>query len=78
IAAKALLPLPNLHSELSEETRVRSRFLDLIVRDQARHTVRARSTVNASLRQTFSAHEFIEVETPMLQVQHGGASARPF
>ncbi|MDY0828151.1 lysine--tRNA ligase [Microbacterium sp. BG28] len=78
IASKALLPLPNLHSELNEETRVRSRFLDLIVRDQARATVRTRAAVNASLRETFAGHEFIEVETPMLQVQHGGASARPF
>ncbi|WP_159501636.1 lysine--tRNA ligase [Microbacterium sp. 18062] len=78
IASKALLPLPNLYTELSEESRVRSRFLDLIVRDQARETVRARAAVNASLRQTFTGHDFIEVETPMLQVQHGGASARPF
>lgn len=78
IASKAVLPLPNLHSELSEESRVRSRFLDLIVRDRARETVVARAKVNASLRQTFAAHDFIEVETPMLQVQHGGASARPF
>ncbi|HKP09010.1 MAG TPA: lysine--tRNA ligase [Microbacterium sp.] len=78
IASKAVLPLPNLHSELSEESRVRSRFLDLIVRDRARETVLARAKVNASLRQTFASHEFIEVETPMLQVQHGGASARPF
>jgi lysyl-tRNA synthetase class 2 len=78
VASKALLPLPNLYTELSEESRVRSRFLDLIVRDQARATVRARAAVNASLRATFTGHEFIEVETPMLQVQHGGASARPF
>jgi lysyl-tRNA synthetase class 2 len=78
IAAKAILPLPNMYSELSEESRVRSRFLDLIVRDRARETVVARSKVNASLRQTFATHDFIEVETPMLQVQHGGASARPF
>jgi len=78
IAAKAILPLPNLHSELSDEQRVRSRYLDLIVREQARFTVRARAAVNASLRSTFSAHEYLEVETPMLQVQHGGASARPF
>ncbi|KJL45281.1 MULTISPECIES: lysine--tRNA ligase [Microbacterium] len=78
IASKAVLPLPNLHSELSEESRVRSRFLDLIVRDRARDTVLARAKVNASLRQTFASHEFVEVETPMLQVQHGGASARPF
>ncbi|MBW9111833.1 lysine--tRNA ligase [Microbacterium trichothecenolyticum] len=78
IASKAVLPLPNLHSELSEESRVRSRFLDLIVRDRARETVLARAKVNASLRNTFASHDFIEVETPMLQVQHGGASARPF
>ncbi len=78
IASKALLPLPNVYGELSEESRVRSRFLDLIVRDQARTTVVARATVNQSLRQTFAERGFLEVETPMLQVQHGGASARPF
>ncbi len=78
IASKAILPLPNVYGELSEETRMRSRFLDLIVRDQARETVVARAKVNQSLRQTFASHAFIEVETPMLQVQHGGAAARPF
>src|SRR5690606_25589657 len=78
IASKAILPLPNVYSELSEESRVRSRYLDLIVREQARSTVRARAAVNASLRSTFAAHDYLEVETPMLQVQHGGASARPF
>ena len=78
IAAKAVLPLPNLHSELSDEARVRSRYLDLIVREQARFTVRARAQVNASLRATFAKHDFLEVETPMLQTMHGGASARPF
>lgn len=78
IAAKALMPLPNLHSELNEETRVRQRYLDLIVRDQARVTVRQRALVNSSLRDTFASHGYLEVETPMLQIQHGGASARPF
>ena len=78
IASKALMPLPNLHSELNEETRVRQRYLDLIVRERARTTVRARAQVNASLRATFAEHDYLEVETPMLQVQHGGASARPF
>ncbi|MEZ3160308.1 lysine--tRNA ligase [Microbacterium sp. BWT-B31] len=78
IASKAILPLPNMYAELSEESRVRSRFLDLIVRDRARETVVARAKVNASLRQTFASHGYLEVETPMLQVQHGGASARPF
>jgi len=78
IAAKAVLPLPNLHNELGEETRVRSRYLDLIAREQARKNVIDRAKVNASLRQTFTSLGFIEVETPMLQVMHGGASARPF
>ncbi|MCU1425997.1 MAG: lysS, partial [Microbacteriaceae bacterium] len=78
IAAKAILPLPNLHSELSDEARVRSRYLDLIVREQARFVVRARAKVNASLRDTFEKHDYLEVETPMLQTMHGGASARPF
>ena len=78
IAAKAILPLPNLHTELSEETRVRSRYLDLIARDQARRNVIARSHAVASLRSTFTGLGFLEIETPMLQVMHGGASARPF
>ncbi|MFE6965708.1 lysine--tRNA ligase [Agromyces sp. NPDC057679] len=78
IASKAILPLPNLHNELSEENRVRSRYLDLIARDQARRNVIDRAKVNASLRATFTSLGFIEVETPMLQVMHGGASARPF
>ena len=78
IAAKAILPLPNLHNELSEESRVRSRYLDLIARDQARLNVINRAKTMASLRETFAKQNFIEVETPMLQVMHGGASARPF
>ena len=78
IAAKALLPLPNLHSELSEETRVRSRYLDLIARPAARRMVVTRAAAVASLRSTFADRGYIELETPMLQTQHGGASARPF
>jgi lysyl-tRNA synthetase class 2 len=78
IAAKAVLPLPNLHTELSEETRVRNRYLDLIAREQARINVVNRSKTVASLRATFAARGFLEVETPMLQTMHGGATARPF
>jgi lysyl-tRNA synthetase class 2 len=78
IASKALLPLPNLHSELSEETRVRSRYLDLIARPEARRMVHARAAAVASLRSTFTRRGYIELETPMLQTQQGGASARPF
>jgi lysyl-tRNA synthetase class 2 len=78
IAAKTLRPLPNLHVELNEETRVRARYLDLIAREGARKMVRDRSASVASLRTTFADHGYIEVETPMLQTMHGGASARPF
>lgn len=78
MASKAILPLPNLHNELNEETRVRNRYLDLIAREQARTNVLTRAKAVASLRQTFAELNFVEVETPMLQVMHGGASARPF
>lgn len=78
MAAKTIRPMPNLHSELSEEVRVRNRYLDLIVRDRAREVVKIRSEVMQSLRNSFHKRAFTEVETPMLQVMHGGASARPF
>lgn len=78
MAAKTLRPMPNLHNELEEEFRVRHRYIDLIVRDRAREVVKIRSQVMQSLRSTFANHAFTEIETPMLQVMHGGASARPF
>ena len=78
MAAKTLRPLPNLHNELGEEFRVRHRYIDLIVRDRAREVVKIRSEVMQSIRSTFANRAFMEVETPMLQVMHGGASARPF
>ena len=78
IAAKSLRPLPNDHKPMSEETRVRMRYVDLIVREEARTAARMRPKVMRSLRDTFNSQDFIEVETPMLQVMHGGAAARPF
>jgi lysyl-tRNA synthetase class 2 len=54
------------------------RYVDLIVRQEARSNARLRPVVMQSLRQTFGSRNFIEVETPMLQVMHGGAAARPF
>ncbi len=78
IAAKALRPLPVAHKPLSEEARVRQRYVDLIVRPQARRTVEIRAAVNRSLRSTLHDRGYLEVETPMLQVLHGGAAARPF
>jgi lysyl-tRNA synthetase class 2 len=78
MAAKTIRPLPNLHNELGEEFRVRHRYLDLIVRDRAREVVKIRAQVMASMRKTFTEASYLEVETPMLQTIHGGASARPF
>src|SRR3954451_5497016 len=78
ITAKALRPLPVAHKPLSDETRVRQRYVDLIMRPEARRMVRARSEVLRSLRETFRSAGYLEVETPILQVVHGGAAARPF
>lgn len=78
MAAKALRPLPVAHKPLSEEARVRQRYADLIVRPAARETVRTRAGVVRSLRDTLHQRGFTEVETPMLQLLHGGAAARPF
>ena len=78
LAAKAIRPLPVLHKELSEESRVRNRYVDLIARPLARDTVRRRANVVRSLRESLHTRGYIEVETPMLQTQAGGATARPF
>jgi lysyl-tRNA synthetase class 2 len=78
LTAKALRPLPVAHKPMSEELRVRRRYVDLVVRDEARRTVRQRATVMATLRAGLTDRGYLEVETPMLQVVHGGAAARPF
>jgi lysyl-tRNA synthetase class 2 len=78
IAAKALRPLPVLHKDMSEESRVRRRYVDLVVRPAARDVVRTRAGVMRALRESFQRRSYLEVETPMLQVLHGGAAARPF
>ena len=78
VTAKALRPLPVAHKPLSDEARVRQRYVDLIVRPQARQMVRTRATAVRSLRESLHERGFLEVETPMLQLLHGGATARPF
>lgn len=78
MAAKSLRPLPVLHKDVNEETRVRQRYADLVVREEARRMARLRIDAVASVRRTFADHDFLEIETPMLQTMHGGASARPF
>ncbi|MGH3444861.1 MAG: amino acid--tRNA ligase-related protein, partial [Nocardioidaceae bacterium] len=78
LAAKALRPLPNEHSPLSDEARVRYRYLDMIVRPEARQMVRTKAAVLRSLRATLDGRGYVEVETPILQLTNGGAAARPF
>ena len=78
MTAKALRPLPVAHKPMNEETRVRYRYVDLIVRSDARRMVTARATVNRALRETLHEQGYLELETPVLQLVHGGAAARPF
>ena len=78
MASKALRPLPVLHKDLSEEARVRQRYADLIVRQEARDMVRTKATVLTAIRDVLHDQGYIEVETPVLQLIHGGAAARPF
>ncbi|MBB5870743.1 lysyl-tRNA synthetase class 2 [Allocatelliglobosispora scoriae] len=78
MTAKALRPLPVAHKPMSEEARVRQRYVDLIMRPQARDMVRTRAAAVRSLRDSFHHRGYVEVETPMLQLLHGGAAARPF
>ncbi|MCK8674216.1 lysine--tRNA ligase [Rhodococcus sp. HM1] len=78
MAAKSLRPMPVAHKEMSEESRVRQRYVDLIVRPEARANARMRVAVVRELRNALERRGFLEVETPMLQTLHGGAAARPF
>ena len=76
--SKALRPLPVAHKEMSEESRVRQRYVDLIVRPEARTIARQRVAVVRAVRSALERRGFLEVETPMLQTLAGGAAARPF
>ena len=78
MAAKALRPLPVAFAEMNEETRVRQRYNDLIVREEARKNAMTRVKVIRALRDYMEGEGFVEIETPMLQTLHGGAAARPF
>ena len=78
MATKSLRPLPVAHKPLSEETRVRQRYVDLIVRPEAREMARIRVQAEASVRRSLADRGYLEIETPLLQTQQGGATARPF
>lgn len=79
LAAKSLQPLPGRRTGLVDpEARLRRRHVDLATRDDARRMVLARSAAVRALREALLDRDFLEVETPILQVVHGGANARPF
>jgi lysyl-tRNA synthetase, class II len=79
ITAKSLRPLPEKHKGLADpESRVRQRYLDLIVNPSSRRLAEMRSAVTQSVRSALLARGFLEVETPVLTGLHGGANARPF
>jgi lysyl-tRNA synthetase class 2 len=79
VLSKALRPLPDKWRGLSDtDTRFRQRYVDLIVNDEARRTFEIRHQAVRSLRRQLDDEGFVEVETPVLQVEAGGATARPF
>lgn len=79
LLSKAVRPLPGKWHGLSDvDTRFRQRYADLIVNEQARRNFEIRHETIASFRRTLATHGFIEVETPVLHPEVGGAHARPF
>ena len=79
ITAKSLRPLPDKHAGLTDpQSRVRMRYVDLIVNPEARRLAELRAAVTRAIREELHDQGFIEAETPMLQTLHGGANARPF
>ncbi|MBO2451530.1 bifunctional lysylphosphatidylglycerol synthetase/lysine--tRNA ligase LysX [Actinomadura barringtoniae] len=79
ITSKCLRPLPEKHAGLTDpEARVRQRYVDLIVNDEARKMAHIRSATVRAVRDFWHDEGYLEVETPMLQPIHGGAAARPF
>ncbi len=79
LLTKSLRPLPDkYHGLADQELRYRQRYVDLIVNPEIRDVFRVRSRVIEFIRQYLNGRQFMEVETPMLQVIPGGAVARPF
>ncbi|MDH3317052.1 MAG: lysine--tRNA ligase [Gammaproteobacteria bacterium] len=79
LLVKSLIPLPEKFHGLADlETRYRQRYVDLIVNEYTRRTFRTRAKITDYLRRFFNERDYLEVETPMMQVIPGGAVARPF
>lgn len=79
LLSKSLQPLPEkFHGLVDVETRYRKRYLDMIMNDEVRGTFKKRSLIIQKIREYLTSQGFLEVETPMLHLQAGGATARPF
>jgi len=79
LLTKSLRPLPEkFHGLSDQETRYRRRYIDLIMNEESRNTFRIRTEMIAFIRNYLISKRFMEVETPMMQVIPGGATARPF
>ncbi len=79
ILSKALQPLPDKWHGLADvEKRYRQRYLDLIVSPHSRETFRRRALMVSAIRRWLDDRDFLEIETPVLQAEAGGAEARPF
>lgn len=79
ILTKSLLPLPDKWHGLTDVAkRYRQRYVDLIVNPEVRQTFRRRAQITAGIRRYLEQRDFIEIETPVLQAEAGGADARPF
>lgn len=79
LLTKSLRPLPDkFHGLLDQELRYRQRYVDLIVNHDTYRTFETRSRILTEIRRYMAEHDFMEVETPMMQSIPGGASARPF
>ncbi len=79
LLTKSIRPLPDkFHGLTDQETRYRQRYLDLIANEETRHTFMIRSKITDTIRHFLKERDFLEVETPMMQVLAGGAAAKPF
>ncbi|NES81682.1 MAG: lysine--tRNA ligase [Moorea sp. SIO2B7] len=79
LLTKSLLPLPDKWHGLTDvEKRYRQRYVDLIVNPEVRQTFRRRAQITAAIRRYLEKQDFLEIETPVLQTEAGGAEARPF
>ncbi len=79
LLTKSLRPLPDkFHGLENQEMRYRQRYVDLIVNEKSRHTFKMRAQIVAYVRNFFTSHQFLEVETPMMHAIPGGATAKPF